>query len=452
MGQGPDPAAAESPAQFMELMRQLRRWADLSYRQLERNATDAGNVLPRATISAALSREELPRAARLAAYVQACGGDDDTVAAWLDARRRLSLSDTASPGSAGENAARTAAREDDDAPQKTVPVPAEAAAQEHHPATDPPGDSCGNPASGGPVSGGPSGDPTSGDPSGDPAFGGPSGDPASGDPASGDPASGDPSDDTTDPANAPSNWRRQGPLVAIAACTVVGIVALALLPSGDGSDDRAGGAPTSTPHGKASPSTRAKESSSAPTEHRTADARPSASPTVSPAGQDKTADPRPSHTPTRGPAGMPAAGWTRIHPASSPSLCLTEGRERNGRTDREIAVQHSCADAPVPRVYLEKLSGQTYRIQWHNPDPGKGIGCLAVDGASTTPGALLAPRDCEGGNSQKFRLEASGSGFRLRPLHSGLCVGFLPPATDGAEAVQANCTGAASQAFAFTTS
>ncbi|MBB5932605.1 RICIN domain-containing protein [Streptomyces echinatus] len=139
-----------------------------------------------------------------------------------------------------------------------------------------------------------------------------------------------------------------------------------------------------------------------------------------------------------------------MHPASSHSLCLTEGRERNGRTDREIAVQHSCADAPLPRVYIEKLSGSIYRIQWHNPDPGKGLGRLAVDGSSTSPGALLAPRDCADSNSQKFRLEASGDGYRLRPLHSGLCVGFLPPVTDGAEAVQTDCTGSSSQAFTFT--
>ncbi|MFG2291013.1 hypothetical protein ACGFOU_33685 [Streptomyces sp. NPDC048595] len=406
MGQGPDPAVADSPAQFVELMRQLRRWADLSYRQLERNATDTGNVLPRATISAALSRNELPRAELLAAYVRACGGDDDTVAAWLDARRRLSMSGTASPESAGEDRPRTTAQEGDDAPQKTVPPPVGAAAKEQNPDTDP----------------------------------------------AGEPTSGDQAEDTSDPVSAESNWRRQGPLVAIAACTVVGILALALLPSNDNSGDRAGGAPTSTPHGKASPSTRSQQPTSSPKEHRTADARPSGAPTVSQAEQEKTAAPRPSHSPTRTSARMPTSGWTRIHPASSPSLCLTEGRERNGRTDREIAVQHSCADAPLPRVYLEKLSGQTYRIQWHNPDPSKGIGCLTVDGASTTPGALLAPRDCEGSNSQKFRLEASGSGIRLRPLHSDLCVGFLPPATDGAEAVQANCTGAASQAFAFTAS
>lgn len=126
------------------------------------------------------------------------------------------------------------------------------------------------------------------------------------------------------------------------------------------------------------------------------------------------------------------------------------GVERNGRTDREVAVQHSCADSPLPRVTLEKLSGQTYRIQWYHPAAGKGTECLAVDDASTSSGALLAPRDCADSNSQKFRLEASGGGFRLRPLHSGLCIGFLPPVEDGAEAVQTACTGTSDQVFTFT--
>ncbi|MEU0008301.1 hypothetical protein ABZ079_29630 [Streptomyces sp. NPDC006314] len=406
MGQGPDPATAHSPEQFVELMRQLRRWADLSYRQLERIATDAGDVLPRATISAALSRDELPRAELLAAYVRACGGDDDTVATWLDARRRLSISGTASPPPASQRAPQTAIQEDDDPPQATVQAPMDAAAEEQGPDTGP----------------------------------------------ADEPTTGDPADGITRPRSTQSHWRRQGPLVAIAACTVVGILALALWPNGHGSDHHLGSAPKSTQPGNTSPGTRSAQPTPSPTDSRTADTDPATSPTASPVEHERSTTPRPSHSPTRVSARMPAAGWTRIHPASSPSLCLTEGRERNGRTDREIAVQHSCADAPLPRVYMEKLSGQTYRIQWHNPDPGKGIGCLAVDGASTSPGALLAPRDCADSNNQKFRLETSGTGFRLRPLHSSLCVGFVPPIADGAEAVQADCTEASSQAFTFTRS
>ncbi|MFJ9590594.1 RICIN domain-containing protein [Streptomyces acidicola] len=97
-------------------------------------------------------------------------------------------------------------------------------------------------------------------------------------------------------------------------------------------------------------------------------------------------------------------------------------------------------------------------IQAHLRRPGRRLrahgepdtGCLAVDDASTSSGALLAPRDCADSNSQKFRLEASGGGFRLRPLHSGLCIGFLHPVEDGAEPVQTACTGTSDQVFTFT--
>ncbi|PKV82978.1 RICIN domain-containing protein [Streptomyces sp. TLI_146] len=417
MGQGPDPAAAHSPAQFVELMRQLRRWADLSYRQLERHATDVGDVLPRATISAALSRDELPRAELLAAYIRACGGDEDSVTAWLNARRRLSISGSTTSTTpplnpAGEDTQRTPADKNDDTQQKTVRVPGESAADQQVPGADPASEPTPHKAAA-------------------------------------------PADDTTRPANTASKRPRRGQLTAItaiAACTVAGVLALvALWPSDDGSDDHAGRAPQSARPGNPTATGTASRQPPAPaTERRTATAGPTLSPTVSPAEQEKTAAPRPNRSSESGSARLPAAGWTLMHPAASASLCLTEGRERNGRTNREIAVQHPCANAPLPRVYLEKLSGPTYRIQWHNPDPGKGIGCLAVDGASAAPGALIAPRDCADSNSQKFRLEPADSGFRLRPLHSGLCVGLLPPLTDGAEAIQTDCTTDTSQAFTFT--
>ncbi|MEE1805248.1 hypothetical protein [Streptomyces sp. BE133] len=72
-------------------MRQLRLWADLSYRQLERRADAAGDVLPRTTLAGALNRPELPREELLASFVRACGGDEDMVGAWVKARRRLAV-------------------------------------------------------------------------------------------------------------------------------------------------------------------------------------------------------------------------------------------------------------------------------------------------------------------------------------------------------------------------
>lgn len=86
---GPDPAAALTAAQFVALMRALRAWSGLSYRELERRASAAGDVLPRATLAGALSRQELPREEVLTAFVRACGAGADEVIAWRQTRRRL---------------------------------------------------------------------------------------------------------------------------------------------------------------------------------------------------------------------------------------------------------------------------------------------------------------------------------------------------------------------------
>ncbi len=87
----PRPDDVKNAAQLVAVMRQLRKWADVSYRELERRAGAAGNVLPRATLSGALSRQELPREELLAAFVRACGGDESTVAAWVEVRKRLAV-------------------------------------------------------------------------------------------------------------------------------------------------------------------------------------------------------------------------------------------------------------------------------------------------------------------------------------------------------------------------
>ncbi|WP_413230077.1 helix-turn-helix domain-containing protein [Kitasatospora herbaricolor] len=95
---GPDPAAALTAAQFVALMRALRAWSGLSYRELERRASAAGDVLPRATLAGALSRQELPREEVLTAFVRACGAGADEVIAWRQTRRRLAAEASAGAG------------------------------------------------------------------------------------------------------------------------------------------------------------------------------------------------------------------------------------------------------------------------------------------------------------------------------------------------------------------
>ncbi|MFD7285160.1 helix-turn-helix domain-containing protein [Streptomyces sp. NPDC059863] len=87
----PRPHDVKDSAEFVAVMRQLRQWADLSYRELERRAGAVGDVLPRATLSGVLSRKELPREDLLSAFVRACGGDEAAVEDWVKVRKRLAV-------------------------------------------------------------------------------------------------------------------------------------------------------------------------------------------------------------------------------------------------------------------------------------------------------------------------------------------------------------------------
>ncbi|MFE0145658.1 helix-turn-helix domain-containing protein [Nonomuraea sp. NPDC059007] len=150
-------------------------------------------------------------------------------------------------------------------------------------------------------------------------------------------------------------------------------------------------------------------------------------------------------------AQAPQDGWHRIVPShvADRGLCVSEGRERSGRTDRPLAVQTSCA-AEGPATYLRTLGPGVYEIQWHHPR--QGVGCLSVDDAYLGDEALLAPSDCIAAAHQRFLLERDRNGFRLRPVHSGKCLGSLYGEADihpGAEIAQLACTGKRDQIFRF---
>jgi tetratricopeptide (TPR) repeat protein len=97
----PDPATVSSPAEFVGALRRLKQWTGLGYRQLERRAADAGELLPRSTLTAALSRDTLPREDLVVTLTRTCGCGEDEVASWVAARRRLAAAPRSSlaPGS-----------------------------------------------------------------------------------------------------------------------------------------------------------------------------------------------------------------------------------------------------------------------------------------------------------------------------------------------------------------
>jgi hypothetical protein len=91
----PCPDHVTTAAEFMGALRNLRAWANLTYRELESRATQAGDRLPRGTIASAMSRGVMPREQTIAAFVRACGGDRSAVDVWLAARRRIAAADQA---------------------------------------------------------------------------------------------------------------------------------------------------------------------------------------------------------------------------------------------------------------------------------------------------------------------------------------------------------------------
>lgn len=144
----------------------------------------------------------------------------------------------------------------------------------------------------------------------------------------------------------------------------------------------------------------------------------------------------------------PADGWVTIRPARTSDLCLTDGRDRDGVYGSAVAVQLPCAQATVPRTFLEPAGEGLYRIQWHHPQLGKG--CLTVMSTGKVKGMLEPRDDCDQATLFHFEpIDAdSTGGFRLRPATSSRCVGIAGNDTaEGAEAVEERCTGAADQRF-----
>lgn len=142
-----------------------------------------------------------------------------------------------------------------------------------------------------------------------------------------------------------------------------------------------------------------------------------------------------------------ADGWVTIRPARSPQLCLTDGRARNGAYASAVAVQRTCAQAAVPRTYLEPAGEGLYRIQWHHPQEGKG--CLTVMSSGPVKGMLEPRNNCA--QATLFRVEAASAdndGFRLRPANATTCIGIAGnDTTAGAEAVEEPCTAGVDQRF-----
>ncbi|WP_410821377.1 helix-turn-helix domain-containing protein [Micromonospora sp. 050-3] len=118
------PDDASDPAEFVEMLRQLKDRSGLTYRQLEQRAASAGDVLARSTAADIMRRSTLPRPEVVAAFVRACGAGDQ-VETWLRARHHLAVNAYAprSPASDQPTDGSTADRSPADAAPAVVQRP-----------------------------------------------------------------------------------------------------------------------------------------------------------------------------------------------------------------------------------------------------------------------------------------------------------------------------------------
>jgi hypothetical protein len=86
----PAPDFASTPAELLAAMRDLRKWAALTYRELEARAQAVGDKLPRGLIPSLMANNDLPRESTLASFVRACAGEH-AVEQWLAVRRRIAV-------------------------------------------------------------------------------------------------------------------------------------------------------------------------------------------------------------------------------------------------------------------------------------------------------------------------------------------------------------------------
>ncbi|WP_086822146.1 RICIN domain-containing protein [Allokutzneria sp. NRRL B-24872] len=113
----------------------------------------------------------------------------------------------------------------------------------------------------------------------------------------------------------------------------------------------------------------------------------------------------------------PAEGDYRLRAAHS-GLCLSE---REG-SDTGVLFQKDCVRT-LPRHTLDRVEDGSYRLRADHPQFGPG--CLGVRKESMEVGAAVVDDECATGNAELFNVESAGAnGFRLRALHSNLCVGI----------------------------
>ncbi|GAA0254291.1 hypothetical protein GCM10010492_63810 [Saccharothrix mutabilis subsp. mutabilis] len=435
------PPEAKDAAEFVAAMRALRVRSGYSFRVLERRAANLGEVLPTSTLNSALSRSTLPREQIVVAFVRACGGDEETAAAWARVRADLATADL--EPAAGEPGAAEAAPEPDPAPvaepatpTEAIPAPrAETPAPETPLAEAPRAETprAETPAPEAPLAEAP---------------------PAEIPPAETPPAETPPAPAETAPAPAvsvpaaahPSAAVRRSRVVAVVAGIAAVVLALVLVAVLTSPPPSAGPNAASTSITTSTTTTTAAETTAATTAGTTAPAEAQA-----PAPQNPQPQPTPVTTtttvdrPQPPPAGSPRDGIQRIRLGHT-GLCVGEGQERFSAEPRIVLGQHDCATA-TPPTELERLPDGSYRIKLHNAQYG--VGCATVDYGGKDTGVLIAGTNCGDRADQRFTLEPVNAGYRLHSVPGArYCVGVYGGSREeGVQLIQDPCDGGAHQVF-----
>ncbi|MFI2432522.1 helix-turn-helix domain-containing protein [Streptomyces sp. NPDC018693] len=107
----PDPATASDATEYVALLRALKEWSGVTYRQLETRSEALGRVLPRSTVANMLQRPVLPNEDQTLTFVRACGCSPAETTEWLTVYKHIA----SSQGARARAEPEVLLRKDDDA-------------------------------------------------------------------------------------------------------------------------------------------------------------------------------------------------------------------------------------------------------------------------------------------------------------------------------------------------
>lgn len=149
----------------------------------------------------------------------------------------------------------------------------------------------------------------------------------------------------------------------------------------------------------------------------------------------------------RSAADVPAGAVT-VRPVEGPDLCLSDGKDREGRYDSLVAVFRACATASPPVTELRATDDGRYRVHWYHPEHGPG--CLVVRREGPPKGFLEPFDDCRQGSPLRVERVPDTTSTYVLKVTDEQCVtagARKEQPVAGVEAVVGPCDGSTGQRF-----